>query len=101
MSEYFGSGNFLFEYIPNWAKLPAGWNFVECPGVAIDSQDNVYVLTRGQHPIIVFNREGDFLRSFGEGLFTDRTHGLAITHDDSLLAAVSYTHLTLPTTPYV
>tara|TARA_B100001750_G_scaffold247378_1_gene272929 strand:- start:2355 stop:3299 length:945 start_codon:yes stop_codon:yes gene_type:complete len=86
MSEYFGSGNFLFEYIPNWAKLPAGWNFVECPGVAIDSQDNVYVLTRGQHPIIVFNREGDFLRSFGEGLFTDRTHGLAIVHDDSLLA---------------
>ena len=44
----------------------------------MDSQDNVYVLTRGEHPIIVFDRDGNFIRSFGEGLFSDRTHGLYI-----------------------
>ena len=61
--------------------------FHECPGVAVDSQDNVYVLTRGEHPIMVFDREGNFIRSFGEGQFSNRTHGLYIAHDDSLLAA--------------
>ena len=56
--------------------------------MAVDSQDNVYVLTRGAHPIMVFDREGNFIRSFGEGLFSNRTHGIYIAHDDSVLAAV-------------
>ena len=86
MPEVFGSGDFLFEYVEGWAHLPEGWTFLECPGVAVDSQDNVYVLTRGEHPIIVFDREGNFLRTFGEGLFSNRTHGLYIAYDDSLLA---------------
>ena len=37
---------------------------------------------------MVFDRDGNYMRSFGEGLFSDnRTHGLYIDHDDSLLAA--------------
>ncbi len=88
MAMTLGSGNLLFEPVEGWEKLPQGWSFVECPGVAVDSQDNVFVLTRGEHPIIVFDREGNFLRSFGEGLFSEnRTHGLFIAHDDSLLVA--------------
>ena len=87
MSELYGSGAFLFSFVPGWAKLPQDWQFLECPGVAVDSKDNVYILTRGKHPIIVFDREGKFLRSFGDGLFSDRTHGLYIAHDDTLLIA--------------
>ena len=87
MPETYGTGDFSFGYVDGWAKLPDGMKFTECPGVAIDSQDNVYVLTRGEHPVIVLDREGNFLRSFGEGLFTHRTHGLYIAHDDSLLIA--------------
>jgi hypothetical protein len=86
MPETYGTGEFSFNYAEPWAKLPDNMTFVECPGVAIDSQDNVFVLTRGEHPIVVFDREGNFLRTFGEGLFTNRTHGLYIAHDDSLLA---------------
>ena len=87
MAETYGSGEFSFNYAEPWAKLPADMSFVECPGVAIDSQDNVFVLTRGEHPIIVFDKDGNFLRTFGEGLFTHRTHGLYIAHDDSLMVA--------------
>ena len=87
MAMTLGSGNLLFEPVEEWEKLPDGWSLVECPGVAVDSQDNLYVLTRGEHPIIVFDRDGNFVRSFGEGLFSDRTHGLYIAHDDSVLAA--------------
>ena len=85
--EVYGSGDFRYKFVDGWAKLPDGMAFHECPGVAIDSQDNVYVLTRGEHPIMVFDQAGNFIRSFGEGLFSNRTHGLYIAHDDSILAA--------------
>ena len=87
MPEVFGTGDFTYGFVDDWAKLPDGMNFQECPGVAVDSRDNVYVLTRGEHPIIVFDKDGNYIRSFGEGMFSNRTHGLYIAHDDSLLAA--------------
>ena len=83
----YGEGDFQYNFVADWSKLPEGVNLHECPGVACDSQDRVFVLTRGEHPIMVFDREGNYLRSFGEGLFSNRTHGLYIAHDDSILAA--------------
>ena len=87
MTMKLGQGAHVYEPVENWEKLPQGWTFQECPGVAVDSEDNVYVLTRGEHPIIVFDKDGNFLRSFGEGLFSNRTHGLFISHDDRVMAA--------------
>ena len=88
MPEVYGKGDFRYDFVPDWAKLPSGMTFKECPGVAIDSQDNVFVLTRGEEPIIVLDRDGNYIRSFGKGDFSaDRTHGLYIAHDDSLLCA--------------
>ncbi len=87
MAMTLGSGNMTFEPVERWEKLPRGWSFLECPGVAVDSQDNVYALTRGEHPVIVFDRSGNFLRSFGEGLFSNRTHGIYIGYDDSIWVA--------------
>ncbi|MCI0782506.1 MAG: hypothetical protein J4N93_14535 [Chloroflexi bacterium] len=88
MADTFGTGEFIYRHVPNWEKMPDGMSFKECPGVAVDSQDNVYVLTRGEHPIIVFDREGNYIRTFGEGQFSaTRTHGMYISHDDSILVA--------------
>jgi DNA-binding beta-propeller fold protein YncE len=87
MADTYGDGDFKFSYADGWGKLPDGMTFKECPGVAVDSQDNIYILTRGEHPVIVFDREGNFLRSFGEGHFSKRTHGLYIAADDSVLIA--------------
>ena len=88
MPEVYGIGDFRYNFVENWAKLPSGMTFKECPGVAIDSQDNVFILTRGEEPIIVLDRDGNFIRSFGKGHFSEtRTHGLYIAHDDSLLCA--------------
>jgi DNA-binding beta-propeller fold protein YncE len=87
MREVYGIGDFRYEYVEGWGKLPAGVTFHECPGVAVDARDNVYVLTRGPHPIMVFDRAGNYLRSFGHGYFSDRTHGLYIAQDSSLLVA--------------
>ena len=73
MSKIIGSGNFKYEALETWEHLPDGLNLVESPGVAVNQNDEVFVLTRNtQHPVIVFAQDGQFLRSFG---------------------AVSYTHL--------
>ncbi len=70
-----------FTVVEGWGKLPDGWHYVEAAGVAVDSKDNVYVFNRGEHPVIVFDREGNFLRSWGEGLVR-RAHGITIGPDD-------------------
>ena len=56
-----GSGQFKYRVIAEWAKLPDSWSFKEVGGVGTDSRDNVYVFNRGEHPMIVFDREGNFL----------------------------------------
>lgn len=83
MSIKMGSGRFTYEVQPDWAKLPAGWSFREVVDVAVDSQDRVYLFSRGEHPVTIFNREGNFLTSWGEGLFK-RPHGLTLGPDETL-----------------
>ena len=46
-------------------------------------RDSVYVFNRGEHPMVVFDREGNFITSWGEGVFS-RAHGLHIDADDNL-----------------
>jgi DNA-binding beta-propeller fold protein YncE len=80
------SGSFSYEAIEQWESLPEGARLIECPGVAVDDEDLVYVLTRNtDFPVLVFNREGDFLRTFGQGTFSNRTHAIEFTPDGNLL----------------
>ncbi|HWA80013.1 MAG TPA: peptidyl-alpha-hydroxyglycine alpha-amidating lyase family protein [Acetobacteraceae bacterium] len=77
-----GSGAYTYEVVENWAKLPPGWSFREIGAVGTDRHDNVYIFNRGEHPMIVLDREGNFLRSWGEGVFS-RAHGLSVGPDDT------------------
>src|SRR5262249_38547094 len=74
-----------FGYEPDdrWAKLPLGWNWLEVAAVATDSTDRVYVFNRGEHQVIVFDRDGNFLSAWGEGIFV-RPHGIFIGPDDAI-----------------
>ena len=58
-----GTAGFAYEVVENWAKLPDGWSFKETAAVGADANDNLYVFNRGEHPMMVFDREGNFLRS--------------------------------------
>ncbi len=53
-----GGGELRFEVVEGWGQLPEGWVFKQVAGVAVDSKDRVYALNRGEHPVIVFDREG-------------------------------------------
>ncbi|MCY4143859.1 MAG: peptidyl-alpha-hydroxyglycine alpha-amidating lyase family protein [Gammaproteobacteria bacterium] len=80
-----------YEVIENWEKLPEGWKFVEVAGVATDSRDRVYAFNRGEHPMIVFDSDGNFLDSWGEGIFTN-PHGIFIGPDDTIYLADNFDH---------
>ena len=58
-----GTASYTYEVAEGWGRLPEGWSYKECAGVGVDASDNVYVFNRGEHPMIVFDREGNFLRS--------------------------------------
>ena len=52
--------------------------------VAVDSQDRVFVFNRAlEHPIVVFDREGNYLTSWGEGAFVN-PHAMLIDGEDNL-----------------
>ena len=79
-----GSGRFTYELTgEDWGELPDGWSLKEATAVDVDSNDNVYVFNRGTHPMIVFDRDGKVLRSWGEDIFTS-AHGVCVGPDDSV-----------------
>jgi DNA-binding beta-propeller fold protein YncE len=75
-----GTGNYRYQLIENWAKLPAGETFGNVSAVATDSHDRVYVFQRKDPPVMVFDRDGTYLRCWGIGAITD-PHGLFIADD--------------------
>src|SRR5881394_2690032 len=93
-----GSGRFRYQALARWEQLPAGWRFVEVAGVASDSRDRVYVFNRGEHPLVVFDRDGKFLTSWGEGIFA-RAHGITIGPDDAVYCTDDLDHTVRKFTP--
>ena len=83
MSVILGEGNFKYEALDEWEKLTDGVRLIETPGVAVNSKDEVFAFTRNaDNPIVVFDRDGNILRTFGQGIFGQRTHGIFIGPDD-------------------
>ena len=75
-----GSGDYTYTLIENWAKLPAGETWGNTSAVATDSQDRVYVFQRKDPPVMIFDRDGNFLNSWGISAITD-PHGIFIEDD--------------------
>ena len=78
-----GEGGFKYKVAVNWETVPPGYAWREVAAVAADSKDNVYVFNRGPHPMIVFDSDGNFLKSWGEDVFS-RPHGVSVGPNDTL-----------------
>jgi DNA-binding beta-propeller fold protein YncE len=88
----YGAGGFQYDSVDEWAKLPVGWSFRDIGGIAIDSKDHVYVLNRSEHPVIVLDREGNLIHSWGEGFF-GRAHGCCFGPDNSIYCTDDQKHI--------
>jgi len=65
--------------------MPDGWKFGRVSAVTVDKQGEVYVFHRGDKadPLIVFDREGLYLRSWGKGMFGN-PHGIRADSDGNI-----------------
>ena len=83
MSETFGAGEYTYRADEGWAKWPEDWNLHDVAAVGVDRYDNVYAFHRGDHPMVVFDRDGNVLRTWGEGTFK-RAHGVHMAPDETI-----------------
>ena len=85
------------EVAKNWFRLPEGmgWAAMDAPGV--DSHGNIWAMTRcrqqtcskfvaNEAAVFEFDSSGKYIRSIGQGLFTE-PHGLFVDKDDNLWVA--------------
>ena len=75
-----GTGKYTYRLEQDWAKLPRGEEFGTVSAVASDSQDRVYAFQRKDPPVVVFDRNGVYLSSWGNGNFVN-PHGIFIADD--------------------
>lgn len=88
-----------FAVVEGWEKLPKGYAHKDVDGVAVDSKDNVYLMTRMDARVLVYDRDGRFIRSWGEKVFTPRTHGIAVGPDDMVYTVDDGDHTVRKFTP--
>ena len=94
-----GSGKFTYEVSgADWGSLPEDWTYKEATAVAVDSADNVYVFNRGTHPMVVFDPDGNIVRTWGDGVFSN-PHGVTIGPDDSVYCVDNGDHTVRKFTP--
>jgi DNA-binding beta-propeller fold protein YncE len=85
-----GSGDFVYEVVDDWAKTPEGWAIGQAEP-ACDSQDRVYIFNRSDHPLMVFDRDGNFQGEWGREYLTD-AHGIYISGEDHVYLPVRESH---------
>lgn len=78
------AGTLRYELVPEWEHLPDGMHHGDVVGVDVDADDRLYVITRRESRVLVYEPDGTFVRSWGEELFTPRTHGLTVAPDGTV-----------------
>lgn len=80
-----------YRVVDGFFKLPPGINFGEVAGVAVNSENHIFVFQRTKPMLVEFDREGKFVRELGDGLF-DHPHGLRIDAEDNIWATDDASH---------
>lgn len=101
--ETFGNGEYRYTLVEGWEQLPRGWTHADVAGVATDAEDRVYLFTRLTARVIVYDRDGRSVRSWGEDVFQDRPlaspHGITIGPDGAVWCVDDGNHTVKKFTP--
>ncbi len=87
----------VYEPVPGWPAIPHPISFKEATSVAVDRKDRVYVFNRGDNPMMIFDRDGAFLNTWGAGQF-QRAHGVYVAPDGNLFLVDDLDHSVKKTT---
>ena len=103
-----GKAPYRYRFQRDWARLPRWWNLGETghrgpPRTsvqgAVATNGDVYVLCRAAHPVLIFDADGGFITSWGEGRFSNFVHGLTLDRDGNVWIADSGRHCVTQHTP--
>jgi len=77
-----GNADHKYKVIEDWGKLPEGISYGYTHGVVADRSDNIYIFNMSRNAVIVFDSEGNYIRSFGEQ-FVNGAHGFLLNEENS------------------
>lgn len=92
-------GSIEYSVVEGWEQLPKGFEHRDVAGVAVDGEDRVYLICRGDHPVIVYDQKGNYLRTWGAGDFTYRTHGIYVAPNGTIFCTDDGNHTVRQFTP--
>jgi hypothetical protein len=90
----------------DFLKLPAGMNFGEVAGVAVNSKGHVFAFNRGGHEqLLEFDANGNFVRELGKDLYAFTApssfgaHSVRVDRDDNVWAVDSVANMVIKFNP--
>lgn len=83
---------------PSGAKSAPGYGTAAVSAVATDRQGRVFVFQRAPEPVLIFQRDGTFVRAWGAGEFTS-PHGCRFDPEGNLWLTDNADHRVLKYTP--
>lgn len=85
-----GEGSHRYRVNANWENVPDGIRHPDVCSVAVDSNDQVHLLTRNAPFVLVYDSDGRFVRSWDARFVSP--HHISIGPDDSVLITDSKNH---------
>jgi hypothetical protein len=80
-SPIIGNHSHNYEVAEGWGKLPEHINFGYTHGICVDSEDRVYVHHTGKESVVTFDKDGQFLATWGSE-FEGGAHGFYLHRND-------------------
>ena len=94
-----GSGDYTYEHVPVWPNMPKYWSFGAASDGAVNSKNEVHIFSRGAHPLTIWDTDGNFVSSWGEGTFSANPHGIYIAPNDNVWLVDRDFHIATEYTP--
>lgn len=76
-----------------------GMHLANVSGVVVDSRDRVVISVRGVTPVIVFDKYGKYLDSFGTELMMKNPHGICVDASDNIYVVDGGRHVVFKFSP--
>ena len=78
-----GHGDLRFEWIDNWAKLPAGMSFGDTHSVQEANDGRIFIHHNGHNSTAVFDpKDGRFIEAWGGDTFRGTAHGMDLRSEN-------------------
>lgn len=90
-----------YRVVPGWpsgASAAPGYGTQAVSAVTTDAHGQVFVFQRAPQPVLVFDREGKYLRAWGAGTFTN-PHGCRVDPEGNVWVTDNADHRVLKFTP--